>query len=293
MKNILVTGGNGQLASSIKDVALKCTGYRFVYVDVDELDITDPHAVAAYFSGQKFDFCINCAAYTAVDKAESESELCESINVTGVRNLVLTCDRYQTTFIQISTDFVFNGTKTTPYKEGDPTDPLGVYGLTKLKGEQETKKSANRYFILRTSWLYSEYGHNFLKTMIRLGNERDELKVVSDQKGTPTYARDLAEVLIKLISGRNIDSGIYHYSNAGEVSWYGFAREIFLESGIDCELHPINTSEYPTPASRPAYSVLDKSKISHALDIHIPDWKDSLKQCIKNLKSEHEIRNSP
>jgi dTDP-4-dehydrorhamnose reductase len=267
-------------------VALKCTGYRFVYVDVDELDITDPQAVAAYFSSQKFDFCINCAAYTGVDKAETDAHAAAQINTEGARILAEACDLHKATLIHISTDFVFSGDKSRPYTEKDRPNPIGVYGLTKLKGEMAVMNATKRVFVLRTSWLYSQYGHNFLKSMIRLGKERKELKVVYDQVGTPTYAGDLAAVIIQVIQEGRDNYGLYHYSNEGVASWYDFARAIFDLTTLEVNLIPIGTSAYPTPARRPAFSVLDKAKIREELRIDIPYWRNSLQECLSKMGVE-------
>lgn len=283
MKNILVTGGKGQLASSIKKEQKSLNGYVFIYVDSDELDITIEKEVKDFFDSHTIDYCINCAAYTAVDKAESEPEKAEMVNALGTKILAKFCEIHKTTLIQISTDFVFDGKQSIPYNEYDDPNPLGVYGQTKLNGEKEATK-IEKHFVVRTSWLYSEYNHNFFKTMLRLGNERDELNVVCDQIGTPTYARDLALVILEIIT-TNVDSyGIYHYSNEGVASWYDFAQAIFEEAKIDVKLIPIKTEKYPTPAMRPSYSVLDKSKIKEKINVQIPYWRDSLKNVITNTK---------
>lgn len=288
MKNILVTGGKGQLASCIKDAAVTLAGYHFIYVDVDELDITKPSDVEAFFCTNNIEFCVNCAAYTNVDKSESEPEIAEKVNVDGARNLAEACKKHKAKFIQISTDFVFDGKGSLPYVEQNVAKPVGMYGLTKLKGEQATTETVKEHFILRTSWLYSEHGHNFCKTMLRLAKEKDVLSIVSDQVGTPTYAGDLAEVIIKIIATDSSDYGIYHYSNEGVASWYDFAKAIFDLSNSDIELHPIRSEAYPTPAERPAFSVMDKSKIKSTWDVTIPYWRDSLIVCLGKLKSNIE-----
>lgn len=284
MKNILVTGGKGQLASCIKDSAANLKTHHFKYVDVDELDITKSTEVEAFFDANNIAFCVNCAAYTNVDKSESEPKIAEKVNVDGARNLAKACKKYGTKFIQVSTDFVFDGTRSYPYIEQDATKPLSMYGLTKLKGEQATTETINEHFILRTSWLYSEYGHNFCKTMLRLAKEKDVLNIVSDQVGTPTYAVDLAEVILKIISIDSSDYGVYHYSNEGVASWYDFAKAIFDLSNSNIDLHPIRSEAYPTPAKRPSFSVMDKSKIKSILGVTIPYWRDSLVVCLRKLK---------
>ena len=288
MKNVLVTGGKGQLASCIKDAAVTLAAYHFIYVDVDELDITKPSDVEAFFGTNNIEFCVNCAAYTNVDKSESEPEIAEKVNVDGARNLAEACKKHKAKFIQISTDFVFDGKGSLPYVEQNAAKPVGMYGLTKLKGEQATTETVKEHFILRTSWLYSEHGHNFCKTMLRLAKEKDVLSIVSDQVGTPTYAGDLAEVIIKIIATDSSDYGIYHYSNEGVASWYDFAKAIFDLSNSDIELHPIRSEAYPTPAERPAFSVMDKSKIKSTWDVSIPYWRDSLIVCLGKLKSNIE-----
>jgi dTDP-4-dehydrorhamnose reductase len=283
MTKVLVTGGYGQLASCIKDIAAGLLGYEFTYIDLDELDITDKEAVDSFFEDHVPDWCINCAAYTAVDKAESELELAKKVNVDGARYLAEASKKHNARFIQISTDFVFDGKQNIPYTETDNTGPLSVYGSTKLEGERAVINSLGEHFIIRTSWLYSEYGNNFLKTMLRLGADRDTLNVVNDQIGTPTYAADLAALILKLLAADAWAYGVYHYSNEGVASWYDFAKAIMDESESECEVLPINTEAYPTPAKRPAFSVMDKSKIKKELKIEIPFWRDSLKKAIQAL----------
>lgn len=285
MINVLVTGGNGQLASCIKTATKNLTDYDFTYVDLEELDITDKSAVFDFFEKTDPDWCINCAAYTAVDKAESEQDLAKKVNADGAKYLAEASKRQGSKFVQISTDFVFDGKHSTLYSETDNTEPLSVYGNTKLLGEQEVEKVLKEHFVIRTSWLYSEYGNNFLKTMLRLGAERELLNVVSDQIGTPTYAGDLAEIIVKIITTESVTFGTYHYSNEGIASWYDFAKAIIDESGTLCRVLPIKTEAYPTPAERPAFSVMDKSKIKVALRIEIPYWRDSLKKCLGILQN--------
>ncbi|WP_452230579.1 dTDP-4-dehydrorhamnose reductase [Lacinutrix sp. MEBiC02404] len=282
MINILVTGGNGQLANCIKDVESKHSNLNFIYTNSSELNITDFEAVQQFFNTQNIDYCINCAAYTAVDKAESEQQKAEEVNVVGAKNLAIACAEKNATLIQVSTDFVFNGEKSVAYTETDTTNPTGVYGATKLDGELEVAKNLEQHFVIRTSWLYSENGNNFMKTMIRLSENREVLNVVADQIGTPTYATDLAETIIEIITSQNQQYGVYHYSNEGVASWYDFAKAIFEESNIQIKVLPIPSEAYPTPAKRPHFSVLDKTKIKTNLQIEIPHWRDSLRKAIAN-----------
>jgi dTDP-4-dehydrorhamnose reductase len=259
----------------------------FVFCSSSELDITNLENCKAVFSNYKPNYCINTAAYTAVDKAESEAEKAFAINVTGAKNLALVSKEYDTILLHVSTDFVFDGDSsklgmTNGYTEEDVPNPTGVYGQTKLDGEKAIKETFENYFIIRTSWVYSQFGNNFMKTMLRLASERDSLSVVNDQIGTPTNAVDLAEALVKIISTsyhelRTSNFGIYNFSNEGQCSWYDFAKEIFENNGIKIDLKPIPTTSFPTPAKRPAYSVLDKSKIKKTFKIEILDWNESLK----------------
>ena len=282
MRNVLVTGSNGQLASCIKDLAKQYEGLNFIYTDYQELDICDLNQVNTFFkSNKKIDYCINCAAYTAVDKAESDVEKAFEINANGAKNLAIACREFDAILIQISTDFVFDGEKKEPYTETDVAKPISVYGASKLQGEIEIKQTLETYFILRTSWLYSEHGTNFMKTMLRLAETRDEISVVSDQIGTPTYAGDLADVILKIISSKNTNFGLYHYSNEGVASWCEFAKAIFEASNIEIKLNPIKTSAYPTPAKRPVYSVMDKTKIENKLKVETLNWSESLLIALK------------
>ena len=281
MRNVLVTGSNGQLASCIKDLAKEQKGLHFIYTDYQELDSCNLKQVDKFFkTNQKIDYCINCAAYTAVDKAESDAEKAFEINANGAKNLALVCDEQGAVLIHISTDFVFDGDKTEPYIETDTPKPISVYGASKLKGEVEIQKTLKKHFIIRTSWLYSEHGTNFMKTMLRLAETRDEISVVSDQIGTPTYAGNLADVILKIISSKNTNFGLYHYSNEGQTSWYGFAKAIFEGSNLKIKTTPIKTEAYPTPAKRPVYSVMDKTKITSSLKIEIPLWDGQIKSII-------------
>ncbi|WP_299108183.1 dTDP-4-dehydrorhamnose reductase [uncultured Winogradskyella sp.] len=283
MLKVLVTGKDGQLAQCIKSVAHQYPNLEFDFKASSELDITNKVKVESALSVQQYDYCINCAAYTNVDNAETETELAYKINVIGAKNLAEACLKYQVTLVHISTDFVFDGKGSTPYTENSNTKPIGVYGETKLKGEIEISKTLENHFILRTSWLYSEFGNNFLKTMLRLGSTRDELGVVGDQIGSPTYAVDLANVILRLIASTNTSYGIYHYSNKGVISWYGFAKEIFRISESNVKLNKIETKDYPTKAERPKYSVLETSKITKTLGLEIPNWKESLVIAISKL----------
>lgn len=281
--NILVTGANGQLGKEL-EVISKEHPYKMFFTDVDTLDITNMNSVSEYIKLNSINTIINCAAYTAVDKAEQDVDKATLINKTAVYYLAELSKQYGLSLIHVSTDFVFDGKKTSPYIETDTTNPLSVYGCSKLEGEQEIIKTAPTFVIIRTSWLYSEFGNNFVKTIIRLAKERKELNVVADQIGSPTYAHDLAVAIMNIIS--KIKQGtkeIVNYSNEGVVSWYDFAKEIVLLKGLDCVVKPIGTKDYPTPAKRPAYSVLDKSKIKEKFGLTIPDWKDSLRLCIKKL----------
>ena len=281
MSNVLVTGSNGQLASCIKDLAKQYDGLNFIYTDYQELDICDLNQVNAFFkSNHKIHYCINCAAYTAVDKAESDADKAFEINANGAKNLAVACREFDAILIQISTDFVFDGEKKEPYTETDVAKPISVYGASKLQGEIEIKQILETYFILRTSWLYSEHGVNFMKTMLRLAETRDEISVVSDQIGTPTYAGDLADVILKIISSKNTNFGLYHYSNEGVASWCEFAKTIFEASHTQIKLNPIKTEAYPTPAKRPFYSVMDKAKIKSILGIETLNWSESLLKAI-------------
>lgn len=286
---VLVTGASGQLGQAIKSVSANHPQIDFRFADSTALDITDTNSVESYFAAVKPDFCINAAAYTAVDRAESEPQKARLINVDGARNIAAVCKQYDTTLIHISTDFVFDGISTTPYTEDDRTSPVSVYGKTKLDGEKAIAEMWEKHIIIRTSWLYSPFGNNFMKTMLRLASERDSLSVVSDQIGTPTNAVDLAEAIIGIIQYVNSTHpapntvhsgpyGVYHFSNAGQCSWYDFAKKIFEFNNIKIALHAIPTSAFPTAAVRPKYSVLDKTKISRTFDLSILDWEDSLQK---------------
>ena len=283
MIRVLVTAKNGQLGQCLQNLAPQYADVEFVFKTSSELDITNEGHLDKVFNSQPFDYCINCAAYTAVDKAEEDIVLADKVNHIGVKLLAESCLNFNVKLIHISTDFVFDGAALTPYAEEDSTNPLGVYGKTKLKGEQAILKTLKRYFIIRTSWLYSEYGNNFLKTMLRLAEQREALGVVGDQVGSPTYAKDLAEAILQIIELKTTHYGIYHYSNEGEISWYDFAKEIFRLSGSSIKLNKIETKDYPTLATRPKYSILNTEKISELLAIKIPNWKESLGRAYSNF----------
>jgi dTDP-4-dehydrorhamnose reductase len=294
---VLVTGANGQLGQSLQFIAPNFPEIQFVFCYSADLDITNLDKCKQVFTQFKPNFCINAAAYTAVDKAESEPEKAHLINVVGAKNVAEVCKEHHSILLHVSTDFVFDGNKQTPYNEEDLPNPTGIYGKTKLEGEIEIQKIWAKHFIVRTSWVYSQFGSNFMKTMLRLASERDSLSVVSDQIGTPTNAVDLAEVLIKIISschselvyfvssqklGSESNFGIYNFSNEGQCSWYDFAKKIFEVNNISINLQPIPTSAYPTPAKRPAYSVLDKSKIKRVFGVEVKNWEESLREIIFN-----------
>lgn len=287
---IIITGSNGQLGRSIRKLAPAYPELTFVYTDVEELDICDAGKVAAFFAAARPAAVVNCAAYTAVDKAEKEEALAEKINHQAVANLATVCKNQGIKLIHISTDYLFDGNKSTPYHEKDIVRPRSVYGITKLEGETAILSAKLPAIIVRTSWLYSAYGNNFVKTMLRLGREKGELGVVADQVGTPTYAGDLAGALLEILRMTAVDDkkfvpGIYHYSNEGVASWFDFARAIFDYSPeILCRVNPIETAAYPTPATRPAYSVLNKSKIKATFGLSIPYWRDSLKLCLEKWR---------
>ena len=281
--NILITGCNGQLGNEMQLLEKQYPQHEWLNTDVAELDITNQLAVEQFVAEHQVDGIVNCAAYTAVDKAEDNKELCTTLNTVAPAYLAAAVEKRGGWIIQISTDYVFDGTKHTPYQETDTPCPNSVYGSTKLAGEIGVQKFCKRSMIIRTAWLYSTFGNNFVKTMIRLGKEKPELGVIFDQIGTPTYARDLAQVIMTAI-GRGIQPGVYHFSNEGVISWYDFTKAIHRLAGINtCHVRPLHTSEYPTPANRPHYSVLDKTKLKQAYGIEVPYWEDSLAECVKQL----------
>lgn len=280
---ILVTGGNGQLGNELKQLAPAYPQFNFVFTDIDNLALDNFELVEQFFSEQNPAYCINCAAYTAVDKAESNRDVVMMVNGTVVGNLASVCKKYETKFVHISTDYVFDGESTVAYKEDDQTNPSNVYGESKLLGEQLCMKEDPSYIIIRTAWVYSSFGNNFVKTMMRLMAERPELNVVSDQVGSPTYAADLAKAIMDIVASGKWESGIYHYSNEGRISWYDFAVAVKNLIGSRCAVHPIPTTAYPTPAKRPKYSLLNKEKIKTVYSVKVPDWESSLKECVEIL----------
>ena len=285
MKNILITGANGQLGNEMRVVSAEQEQLVYHFTDVAELDICDIEAIERYVVDHAIDCIVNCAAYTNVNKAEEDTELCDKLNHQAPANLARVAAKHQVGLIHVSTDYVFNGEHHLPYKEDEPTCPNSVYGATKLAGEQAIQTLHPAAVIIRTAWLYSTFGNNFVKTMLRLGSERDELGVVFDQIGTPTYARDLARAIQHIVV-KGIVPGIYHYSNEGVCSWYDFTKMIFALGGITtCQLKPLHTDEYPTPAARPHYSVLDKTKIKQTYGVEVPYWVDSLREYISSVVS--------
>ena len=283
MKNILITGANGQLGNEMRVLSAEYPEYSYFFTDVEELNICNEQAVMDYVEDHQIHVIVNCAAYTAVDKAEEDVELCTKLNADAVGYLANAAEVFGAEFIQISTDYVFDGTAHIPYQETEPTCPNSVYGSTKLSGEQNALTLCTRSMVIRTAWLYSTFGNNFVKTMIRLGRERDSLGVIFDQVGTPTYARDLARAIFAVIR-QGVTPGIYHFSNEGVCSWYDFTKVIHRLAGITtCNVKPLHTLEYPTKATRPHYSVLDKSKIKEVYHVEIPYWEESLKECIAQL----------
>ena len=284
MLNILITGANGQLGSELREEV--SGNSNFFFTDKASLDITNQYALQHYIEENKIEIIINCAAYTAVDKAENDQINAEKINHLAVHYLAQIAKEKNLSLIHISTDYIFDGNNHLPYIESDPSHPNGIYGKTKLAGEQSMLQiNPSNSIIIRTSWVYSSYGNNFVKTMLRLGKEREQLGVIFDQIGTPTYARDLAKTIIEIIpkiDNKNVE--IYHYSNEGVCSWYDFAKTIFELENIDCTLTPIETKEYPTPATRPYYSLLNKAKIKKDFNLTIPYWRESLKICLTHIK---------
>lgn len=288
-KTILVTGANGQLGSELKVISEHYEEYHFLFVTREQLPINNYEAVEEYFKNNTIDFCINCAAYTAVDKAENDAEKAFAVNASGASNLALACKYHKVQFVHVSTDYVFDGTAQTPIKEDTATSPLGVYGESKLKGENLVLQIDPSAIIIRTSWVYSSFGNNFVKTMLRLMKEKESINVVADQMGKPTYARDLAIAIVEIIEQvaekQITNNTIFNFSNSGNaISWYDFACAIKEKINSKCLVHAIPTSAYPTPAQRPAYSVLDTKKIEETFSINIPNWGNSLDNCLKLLE---------
>ena len=291
LPKILITGANGQLGKELKQVSSQHPQFEFVFLSKEDLPIHHFEMVRTYFKVHKPSCLINCAAYTAVDRAEQEKDLAMQVNGEAPGVLAAVCNENDCRFIHISTDYVFDGTATQPYKEEAITNPQSVYGLSKLEGEKQVLQFNPGAIIIRTSWVYSEFGKNFVKTMMKLMSEKNEINVVSDQLGSPTYAADLAEVILQIIQELTHHSsltpgGIYHFSNDGAISWYDFAVEIKRLIGSDCKVNPIPTTAYPTPAKRPAYSVLDKTKIQNQFGIPLKDWKNSLAVCVEKIKTQ-------
>jgi len=288
-QHVLVTGGDGQLGCALRALIGKMNlPFRFYFTDAGELDITDRSQIESFVVGQQIRYILNCAAYTAVDKAEEEREKAFAINAAGVENIAQVAKQYGVKVIHLSTDFVFDGASNVPYDEESEPNPLSVYGKSKLKGEQLLQAEGGEWLILRTSWLYSEYGSNFVKTMLRLMHERELLTVVDDQRGSPTYATDLAEMMIHILQQSEANgwtNGLFHFSNRGQTSWYGFADAIRRVAGVEnCMLVPVTTAEYPTAARRPAYSVMGLTKIIDRFRVEIPTWEEALQRCIQNVK---------
>jgi dTDP-4-dehydrorhamnose reductase len=287
---ILITGAYGQLGSELKEIEMEYPNYHFDFTDVDSLDITNESDVESYFARNTPNFVVNCAAYTAVDKAEKEAVIAEKVNSLAPKLLAKNAKKVGAKVIHVSTDYVFSGDANQPYTENDEINPQGIYGKTKLQGEIDCLKENPDSVIIRTSWLYSEFGNNFVKTMLRLGKERDSLNVVVDQIGTPTYAGDLAKAIVAIIKGTELNKetfvpGIYHFSNEGVASWYDFALAVFEMEKIQVEVAPVSSDKFPTPAKRPHFSVLNKSKIKDIFGIDIPYWRDSLRICLEKINN--------
>ncbi|THU32056.1 dTDP-4-dehydrorhamnose reductase [Niastella caeni] len=285
---ILVTGANGQVGQELRVLAASHPSFDFIFTTHENMPVNDEAAVQKVFAEHRPAYCINCAAYTAVDKAETEQEMAFQVNAEGTRMLAAACKAYDTRFIHISTDYVFNGQSPVPYKEDAPTDPVNLYGASKLKGEQLCLQTNPHAIIIRTAWVYSSFGKNFVKTMMKLMQDRSAINVVNDQVGSPTYAADLAKCILQIIANCKLSvaswfPGIYHYSNQGRISWYDFAVAIKELTGSACVVNPIPSEQFPTPAKRPSFSLLDTGKIQQTFQCAIPAWKDSLQQCIKLL----------
>ena len=292
MNRILITGSNGQLGNEIRCLTEDDSTNKYFYTDVEELDITDIKAVGVFVEENQINVIINCAAYTQVDKAEDDIDTAYLINATASQNLAEVSAKFNATLFHISTDYVFDGSNSTPYRESETTSPLGVYGKSKLQSEKLIQESGCSYIIIRTSWLYSSFGNNFVKTIGKLTREKDELKVVFDQVGTPTYARDLATAILSIIDKNNLNNRneVYHFSNEGVCSWYDFAIAINNYFGHNCKINPCHSDEFPTKVTRPHFSVLDKTKIKNDFKLNIPYWEDSLKKCIEILKERETVK---
>lgn len=284
--NILITGSKGQLGNEMQLAAVRYPQFNYIFTDIDELDICDKAALESFVKANAVDVIVNCAAYTAVDKAEDDVDLCYKINRDAVENIALVASANGLKVIHVSTDYVFDGTNYMPYTEDQAVCPASVYGKSKLAGEEVLTANLKNAVIIRTSWLYSSFGNNFVKTMIKLGTERDALNVIFDQVGTPTYAADLAEAILQIVSAESFVPGIYHFSDEGVCSWYDFTKTIHRLSGITCNVQPIESKDYPTRTPRPHYSVLNKSKIKSTYNIQIPHWEESLIKCIEVLNSK-------
>jgi dTDP-4-dehydrorhamnose reductase len=289
MQNILITGSNGQLGSEIRAISENYPNFssgftnQYFFTDVDELDITDKKQIRKFVIDNNIHFIVNCAAYTAVDKAEDDEQTAYLINRDAVKNIGEIAAEHNVKVIHISTDYVFDGTNHVPYTENMPVSPTSVYGKSKLAGEEILMHAAPQFIIIRTSWLYSTFGNNFVKTMLKLGRKRDSLNVIFDQVGTPTYAADLAEAIMKILNSEKWISGVYHFSNEGVCSWYDFAKSIHRLAQVDCKIQPIETKDYPVRTPRPFYSVLNKAKIKSTYQLEIPHWEESLSKCINKL----------
>jgi dTDP-4-dehydrorhamnose reductase len=285
---ILVTGAGGQLSSELERLAASYPAFELLALPVDALDITDRAAVDAVFERERPGACINAAAYTAVDKAEQDTETAYRVNADAVGYLAAASVRHGARFVHVSTDYVFDGKGNVPYREEDPATPLGVYGASKLRGEQLCLEADPSALIIRTAWVFSGYGNNFVKTMLRLMRERPSLSIVDDQRGCPTYAADLADAILNILSGDKWEPGIFHYSNSGETTWFRFADAIRKHCGLNCALTPISTDQYPTPAQRPSWSVLDTRKITASYGLQIRSWEDGLAECLGRLQCGRE-----
>jgi len=289
IRSILVTGGSGQLGQSLKRLIAQHPEYCFTFPNRKQLDLSNEQCIADFFKQQTFDLIINCAAYTAVDNAELKSELANQLNYLAVKQLSEIALKQGSKLIHLSTDYVFAGDSCRPYVETDEVSPQGVYGVSKLKGEEAVQRiMPTNAVIIRTSWVYSEFGNNFVKTMLKLGEQREELNVIFDQVGTPTYAGDLAQAMMHIVQSEafnqlKFETDIYHFSNEGVCSWYDFAKTIFELRGVECAVNPIETKDYPMPAKRPLYSVLNKAKIKHAYELNVPYWKEALERCLRML----------